>query len=116
MHDDIKTYLTRHGVSWREESDLNSVLPEVDCAYMTRIQKERFLDLAEYEAANNKYRLSLDNIGLMNDDAIIMHPLPRVNEIDVSVDSDPRALYFEQARNGLWIRMALILYVLGIWG
>lgn len=116
MQDDIKDYLTRHGVAWREEADLDAVLPQVDCTYMTRIQKERFMDIKEFEAANDKYRLTPENVALMRADAIIMHPLPRVHEIDVGVDEDPRAAYFEQARNGLWIRMALILYVLEQWG
>ncbi len=116
MQDDIKDYLARNGVAWREEADLDAVLPQVDCTYMTRIQKERFMDASEFEAANDKYRLTSENVALMRPDAIIMHPLPRVHEIDVSVDENPRAAYFEQARNGLWIRMALILYVLEQWG
>lgn len=116
MHQDIKDYLNRENVSWREESDLNKVLPDSDCVYMTRIQKERFLDLNEFESANNIYRIGPDNIDLLGKNSIIMHPLPRVNEIDPAVDDDPRAIYFEQARNGLWVRMALILYVLGKWG
>ena len=116
MHEDIKAYLTREGVQWRDESDLAKVLPEADCVYMTRIQKERFLDLNEYAQANNVYRISRDNVELMRKDAIIMHPLPRVTEIDPAVDDDPRAQYFQQARNGLWVRMALILYVLSRWG
>jgi aspartate carbamoyltransferase catalytic subunit len=116
MHEDIKAYLGRQGVRWHDAEDLDAVLPIVDCVYMTRIQKERFLDVREFEQANNKFRLSTDNVALMAPDAIVMHPLPRVNEIDPAVDNDPRAIYFEQARNGLWIRMAVILYCLGHWG
>jgi aspartate carbamoyltransferase catalytic subunit len=116
MHDDIKGYLDRHGVAWGENENLDAVLPNVDCVYMTRIQKERFLDTREYQAANNAYRLTAESLEKMRRDAIVMHPLPRVNEIDISADRDPRAVYFEQARNGLWIRMALILYVLRQWG
>jgi aspartate carbamoyltransferase catalytic subunit len=116
MHDDIKAYLDRNAVRWREESDLDAVLPVVDCVYMTRIQKERFLDKREYERADNVYRMTPENVARMRSEAIVMHPLPRVNEIDPAVDADPRAHYFEQARNGLWIRMAVILYVLGKWG
>lgn len=115
MHDDIKSYLTRHGVDWRDTDDFEAVLPEVDCVYMTRIQKERFLDVREFEQANDTYRLTTGNVQRMRSDAIVMHPLPRVNEIAPDVDADPRARYFEQARNGVWIRMALILYVLGYW-
>jgi len=116
MHEDIKAYLDRNGAPWRDEDDLNAVLPRVDCVYMTRIQKERFLDRREYEQANNMYRLTPENVALMQRDAIVMHPLPRVNEIDPAVDADPRAAYFEQARNGLWVRMAVIQYVLNVWG
>ena len=116
MHEDIKGYLDRQGVAWEENDKLDAVLPLVDCVYMTRIQKERFLDLREYHEANNLYRITPESLERMRRDAIVMHPLPRVGEIDPAVDSDPRALYFEQARNGLWIRMALILYVLGHWG
>jgi aspartate carbamoyltransferase catalytic subunit len=116
MHEDIKAYLDRHNVKWEEQGDLAKVLPTVDCVYMTRIQKERFLDMREYENAHNVYRLTAEAVQLMRREAIIMHPLPRVGEIDPAVDDDPRAQYFDQARNGLWIRMALILYVLKHWG
>jgi aspartate carbamoyltransferase catalytic subunit len=116
MHDDIKAYLDRQGVSWEEQADLDAVLSRVDCVYMTRIQKERFLDSKEYEQAKDMYRLTPVNVALMKPGAIVMHPLPRVTEIDPGVDADPRAAYFDQARNGLWIRMALIQYVLGKWG
>ncbi|MCH8842204.1 MAG: aspartate carbamoyltransferase [SAR324 cluster bacterium] len=116
MHEDIKGFLNRQGLEWRDEADLNTVLPEVDCVYMTRIQKERFLDVAEFEEARDSYRLTPENVQLMSKNAIIMHPLPRVTEIDPQVDSDPRAVYFAQARNGLWIRMAVILYALERWG
>jgi aspartate carbamoyltransferase catalytic subunit len=74
------------------------------------------LDVREFEQANNKFRLTPENVATMRPDAIVMHPLPRVGEIDPAVDADPRALYFQQARNGLWIRMAVILYCLGHWG
>lgn len=115
MHQDIKSYLDRQGVPWREESDLDAVLPQVDSVYMTRIQKERFLDSREFEAANNSYRLTPENVKLMGPDAVIMHPLPRLAELDPAVDADPRAIYFEQARNGLWTRMAIIQWALGGW-
>lgn len=116
MHQDIKGYLDRQGVAWQDSEDLESVLPQVDCVYMTRIQKERFLDVKEFEMANNRFRLTPENIQAMQEKAIIMHPLPRVGEIDPAVDRDARAVYFEQARNGLWVRMALILYVMEHWG
>jgi aspartate carbamoyltransferase catalytic subunit len=116
MHQDIKSFLDRQGVTWRDADELDPILGLVDCVYMTRIQKERFLDVKEFEQANNKFRLTLDNMRLLREDAIVMHPLPRVGEIDPRVDEDPRAVYFQQARNGLWIRMAVILYCLGQWG
>lgn len=116
MHEDIKAFLTRQGLKWQNAEELDPVLPLVDCVYMTRIQKERFLDVREYKMANNKFRLTPENVQLMDKQAIIMHPLPRVDEIDPAVDDDPRAVYFQQARNGVWIRMAVILYVLGKWG
>lgn len=116
MHEDIKAFLTRQGLKWQNAEELDPVLPLVDCVYMTRIQKERFLDVGEYKMANNKFRLTPENVQLMDKQAIIMHPLPRVDEIDPAVDDDPRAVYFQQARNGVWIRMAVILYVLGKWG
>ncbi len=111
MDDDIKAYLDRNQVRWTEEDSLDKVLPDVDCVYMTRIQRERFHDPEDYKAAAGKYILSLDKVGQMKADAIIMHPLPRVDEIPPEVDSNPRARYFEQAQNGLYIRMAL-LYLL----
>ena len=116
MHEDIKAYLDRQGVRWHEAAELEPVLPQVDCVYMTRIQKERFLDVREFEQANNMFRLTLENVQMMRKDAIVLHPLPRVTEIDPAVDDDPRAQYFQQARNGLWVRMAVILYCLGRWG
>ena len=116
MHEDIKAFLDRQGVAWHDADQLDPILGQVDCVYMTRIQKERFLDVREFEQANNMFRLTPDNVRLMREDAIVMHPLPRVNEIDPAVDADPRAVYFQQARNGLWIRMAVILYCLGQWG
>ncbi|TKB23879.1 aspartate carbamoyltransferase [Desulfopila sp. IMCC35006] len=112
MEKDIKDYLEKNNVPWREESDLSLVAPEVDCIYMTRIQKERFHSVDDYQAAASKYILSLDCVETMKKDAIIMHPLPRVDEIPKEVDSDPRARYFEQAQNGLYIRMALLYLLL----
>lgn len=112
MEDDIKEYLDRSGVPWTEEEDLEKVLPEIDCVYMTRVQKERFQNPDDYKEAAGKYILSLDKAKKMKPDAIIMHPLPRVDEIPKEVDSDPRAHYFEQAQNGLYVRMALLYLLL----
>ena len=108
MEGDIKAYLDKHNVSWREESNLDQILPEVDCIYMTRIQKERFHSAKDYQAAAGQYTLTAKRVQTMKSNAIIMHPLPRVDEIAEDVDNDPRARYFEQAQNGLYIRMALL--------
>jgi len=112
MEEDIKIYLEKNNVPWREETDLALVAPEVDCIYMTRIQKERFHSVDDYQVAASKYILTLDLVQNMKPDAIIMHPLPRVDEIPKEVDGDPRARYFEQAQNGLYIRMALLYLLL----
>ncbi len=112
MEGDIKAYLDKYNVPWREETDLAKVAPEVDCVYMTRIQKERFHDPEDYKIAAGKYILTPERVRTMKPDAIIMHPLPRVDEIPKEVDDDPRARYFQQAMNGLYIRMALLYLLL----
>jgi len=108
MGDDLKAHLDEHHVPWVETEDLNAVLPEVDVVYMTRIQKERFTDPEAYNAVKGVYRMDKASMTLMRKYAILMHPLPRVDEIAPEVDEDPRAAYFRQARNGLHIRMALL--------
>jgi aspartate carbamoyltransferase catalytic subunit len=108
MRDDLKAHLDEHHVPWVETQDLDSVLPEVDVVYMTRIQKERFSDPDTYNAVKGVYRIDKSSLSLMRKYAILMHPLPRVDEIATEVDADPRAAYFRQARNGLHIRMALL--------
>jgi aspartate carbamoyltransferase catalytic subunit len=113
MRDDLKAHLTEHNVPWIETEDLDSVLPEVDVVYQTRIQKERFADPADYQALKGIYKIDNRTLSLMRKYAIVMHPLPRVDEIAPEVDSDPRAAYFRQAHNGLQIRMALLDRLLG---
>jgi aspartate carbamoyltransferase catalytic subunit len=113
MRDDLKTHLDEHHISWLETEDLESVLPEVDVVYMTRIQKERFADPDAYNAVKGIYRLDARSLALMRKYAIVMHPLPRIDEIAPEVDEDPRAAYFRQARNGLPVRMALLDRLLG---
>jgi aspartate carbamoyltransferase catalytic subunit len=108
MRDDLKKHLDEHHVPWVETQDLESVLPEVDVVYQTRIQKERFTDPEAYNAVKGIYRIDKSSLALMRKYAILMHPLPRVDEIAPEVDDDPRAAYFRQARNGLHIRMALL--------
>ncbi len=112
MERDIKEYLDKYNVSWREETDLADVAREADCVYMTRIQKERFHSVDDYHEAASKYILSPEIVREMKADAIIMHPLPRVDEIPPEVDEAPQARYFEQAQNGLYIRMALLYLLL----
>ena len=108
MRSDLKAHLDEHHVPWVETEDLDSVLPEVDVVYMTRIQKERFADPADYAKVKGVYRIDKRSLELMRKYAIVMHPLPRVDEIDPEVDADARAAYFRQARNGLHVRMALL--------
>ena len=92
----------------RETESLESALPELDVLYMTRIQRERFDDPAEYERLKDSYILDAPKMARMKPDAVVLHPLPRVNEIAPEVDRDPRAAYFRQAKNGRYIRMALL--------
>lgn len=112
MESDIKAYLDKYQVPWVEADDFAKVLPEVDCVYMTRVQKERFNVYEDYLEAAGKYILTTENVSKMKASAIIMHPLPRVDEIPPAVDDDPRAKYFEQAQNGLFVRMALLYLLL----
>ncbi|MFH0848387.1 MAG: aspartate carbamoyltransferase [archaeon] len=100
-------------VPLKETSDLSPLLPELDVLYMTRIQKERFADLAEYEKIRGSFRLRASDLDGVRDNMIVMHPLPRVDEIDSSVDATKHARYFKQMRCGLLLRMALLLSVLG---
>jgi aspartate carbamoyltransferase catalytic subunit len=112
MRDDLKAHLDENHIHWVETENLDAVLPEADVVYQTRIQKERFTDLEAYEAVKGIYRIDTRALGLMKKESIVMHPLPRVDEIATEVDSDPRAAYFRQARNGLQVRMALLDRVL----
>ncbi|MEM2685502.1 MAG: aspartate carbamoyltransferase, partial [Candidatus Bathyarchaeia archaeon] len=89
------------------------VIEEVDVLYVTRIQKERFSDISEYMRVKGSYKITLDHVKKMKMDAIIMHPLPRVDEIDYSVDQMPQAKYFRQVYYGLLIRMSLLSLILG---
>ena len=113
MKDDIKEYLQRHQVLFEEVDDLHEVARQADVVYQTRIQKERFGDrTGEYEQARGKYIVNRLVMDCMQEHAVVMHPLPRVDEIDPEVDSDPRAAYFRQAHNGLYVRMALLRMIL----
>jgi aspartate carbamoyltransferase catalytic subunit len=106
--DDIKGALNEAGINFREEQSLESVLPEADVVYQTRIQRERFPDQASYEQSRGYYLINRDAMDMLPGRAIVLHPLPRVDEIDPAVDEDPRAAYFRQAENGVFVRMALL--------
>ena len=102
------------GHEYTEITNLDEALPELDILYMTRVQKERFFNEEEYIRMKDCYILTKENLSLAREDMLILHPLPRVNEISVEVDSDPRAAYFKQVQNGVYVRMALILILLGL--
>lgn len=104
--------LDKNGMSYRETADLEEALPSLDILYMTRIQQERFADRQEYLRLKDSYILTADKLATAKKDMAILHPLPRVNEISVKVDADPRAAYFKQVKNGKLMRMALILSLL----
>lgn len=104
--------IEKKGLSYCETESLEDALPELDILYMTRIQQERFADASEYERLKGSYILTADKMNSAKSDCIVMHPLPRVNEISVAVDNDPRACYFKQVLNGKFMRMALILKLL----
>jgi aspartate carbamoyltransferase catalytic subunit len=113
MPGSIINYLREHGVELLETPRIEDALREADVLYMTRIQKERFPDPSEYIKVAGSYRITPDTLGDVNNDMIIMHPLPRVNEIDPGVDSTRHARYFQQAFYGVPIRMAVLSLVLG---
>jgi aspartate carbamoyltransferase catalytic subunit len=114
LPDYMKEKMNEKGVEWVEFEKLEDAMPDLDILYMTRVQKERFFNEEDYVRLRDSYILTLDKLKPAKKDMIIMHPLPRVNEIAVEVDDDPRACYFYQALCGKHIRMALILYLLGL--
>ncbi|XP_068322592.1 aspartate carbamoyltransferase, chloroplastic-like [Pyrus communis] len=116
MKNDIKDYLTSRNIQWEKSADLMEVASKCDVVYQTRIQRERFgerIDL--YEEARGKYIVDSRVLEVMQKHAVVMHPLPRLDEITVDVDGDTRAAYFRQAKNGLYIRMALLKLLLVGW-
>ena len=110
----IEDELESRGIEYKEVATMEEVMPELDVLYMTRVQKERFFNEADYIRLKDTYILTPDKLEPAKKDMIVMHPLPRVNEISVTVDDDPRAAYFPQAKNGMFIRMALILKMLEV--
>lgn len=116
LPDYVKEALKKDGMEYTETESLENAMPELDILYMTRIQRERFSDTDEYERLKDSYILTPEKLKEAKEDMIILHPLPRVNEISVRVDSDKRACYFKQVENGKYMRMALILKLLELDG
>ena len=115
MPETYKTYCRLHGIRFEEHKEFDAdVIAGADILYMTRVQKERFSDLMEYERVKDRYLLKLDMLQKARPNMRILHPLPRVNEIEYAIDDDSHAYYFQQARNGLFARQALICDALGI--
>ena len=107
-------YLDKQGIEYVETTSLEEAMPSLDILYMTRVQRERFFNEQDYIRLRDSYILTPEKLVTAKKDMCILHPLPRVNEISKGVDSDPRALYFKQVLNGKFIRMALILKLLGL--
>ncbi len=112
--DYITDMLTEKGISYKEVIRLEDCMPDLDLLYMTRVQKERFFNEEDYVRLKDFYILDKDKLSAAKQDMLVLHPLPRVNEISVEVDDDPRAVYFKQAQYGVYVRMALILTLLEI--
>ena len=112
--DYIKENLIDNNIEFEEVEKLEDVMPKLDILYMTRVQKERFFNEDDYLRMKNFYILDKAKMELAKKDMYVLHPLPRVNEISVEVDDDPRAAYFKQAQFGVYVRMALILTLLGL--
>ena len=112
--DYIKDALIKNNIPYKEVIKLEDVMPELDILYMTRVQRERFFNEEDYVRLKDFYILTKDKMELAKQDMLVLHPLPRVNEISVEVDEDERAVYFKQVKYGMYIRMALILKLLEI--
>ena len=110
----INEVLKPKNIEFEETTDLEAVLPELDILYMTRVQRERFFNEEDYVRLKDSYILTEKKMELAKSDMAVLHPLPRVNEIALAVDNDPRAAYFEQVHNGMYVRMALILKLLNL--
>ena len=113
MPSEVLASLSQSGVRVQEAADLAGALPQTDVLYVTRVQKERFSSPEEYDAVRGAYVVDAKLMAAAKSDAIVLHPLPRVDEISTDFDDDPRAIYFEQMENGMYVRMALLALVLG---
>jgi aspartate carbamoyltransferase catalytic subunit len=116
MGADIISLVEAREVPYQVTDTLADIAPEIDVLYQTRIQKERFEDPSQFHLARGSTRVDLDLMRRLPEHAVVLHPLPRVDEIDPQVDADPRAAYFRQARNGVTVRMALLDMLLAAWG
>ncbi len=110
----IKRHIKERKLTYHQYTELNEAIPKSDILYMTRVQKERFSDPIEYEKVKNAYILNNTMLDDSKDNMKVLHPLPRVNEINEDVDSNPKAYYFQQAQNGVYVRQALLTSILGI--
>ena len=109
-----KDVLQKHGIPYTQTTNLEGALPQLDALYITRVQRERFFNEEDYLRLKDSYILDPEKMRNAREDMIVMHPLPRVNEISVAIDSDPRACYFKQVLNGKYMRMALIMMLLEV--
>ncbi|MCC8020353.1 MAG: aspartate carbamoyltransferase [Rikenellaceae bacterium] len=114
LPEEYRIYLRERNIEFREETALEGSLGDADIIYMTRVQRERFNDPIEYERVKNVYVLRDDMLDATRENMRILHPLPRVNEIEYKVDSNPKAYYFPQTENGVFVRMAIISYLFGV--
>lgn len=114
MPREYKMFLEEQGIPYYEHGELSEIIDEADIIYMTRVQKERFSDPMEYERVKNAYVLKRNMLDNSKKNMRVLHPLPRVNEIHTDVDSSPKAYYFDQARNGVYARMAIMSAVMGL--
>ncbi|MEI6274863.1 MAG: aspartate carbamoyltransferase [Prolixibacteraceae bacterium] len=114
MPDEYKLFLSNRGIRYFEHLEFNEIINQADIIYMTRVQKERFIDPVEYEKVKNVYILKNEMLENTKPNVKILHPLPRINEIHTNVDTNPKAYYFTQARNGVFTRMAIISHLLNL--
>jgi len=114
MPDEYKLFLSQKGIRYFEHLEFNEIINQADIIYMTRVQKERFIDPVEYEKVKNVYILKNEMLANTKPNVRILHPLPRINEIHTNVDNNPKAYYFTQARNGVFTRMAIISHLLNL--
>ena len=111
MQDDVKDYLDAHGIAYAETEELTGVLPDLDAIYVTRMQSEWDQAGESRQVDTARFRIGVEELKLLKPDSIVMHPLPRGPEIDPTVDADPRAMYWRQERNGMWMRVAVLLKI-----